>query len=273
MTSMTKWCMTLASGLMMAATTLAAGNPWDLKTPFKEAELVYKVSGTMTGEKQVYLKDYGRTSASYSDTKMSIFGMEQAQKEIVITTPDWVYTFDMVEKQGSKQGNPQKYLIAEYNKLSSADKKLVAQRAEERGISMIAGLNGSIEKNAKKIQGYQCDKVSAMGSTVYTIAGTQLALRTEASIMGVKIKEKIYELKKGRVDSDKFKLPEGITPVYNASADQMMKDHAKSVIADLLSDEAAPSNHSARKAAIEEDNNESDDPAAQMQKMFQMFGN
>ncbi len=49
--------------LLFATSAFALDNPWDTKLPFKNAIIDYKVSGTLNGEKTIYVKDYGRTTA------------------------------------------------------------------------------------------------------------------------------------------------------------------------------------------------------------------
>ncbi len=60
----------------------------------------------MKGTKMLYVKNYGRTTAEYSDTTVKVMGMTQQTKEIVITTPDWEYTIDLIEKIRDKTGQP-----------------------------------------------------------------------------------------------------------------------------------------------------------------------
>lgn len=261
-----------------AHSSLAANNPWEPKLPFKQAEISYKAEGTAKGTSTLYVKDYGRTTAKYTNTEMKIFGMSQKTREVVITTPEWMYTFNLEENTGSKQTNPLKYMQDEYKKLSKADQKKARQRAEEQGVAMVSSMGGTVEKNAKKILGYQCDKTTAMGTTVYTISGTQLPLRVKSNLMGIKIKETATNIKKGSVPSAKFEFPKGIKPIHDTSADNMMKSQAKAMMEGLLSD-GQKSSSSQREQTIKEDSNdesessgEQEEQMKQMQKMFDMFG-
>lgn len=220
--------------LLFATSSFALENPWDKKLPFKSATIDYKVAGTMSGEKTVYVKDYGRTTAEYSNTSMTMFGMTQQQKEIIITTPDWVYSRDMVGNTATKQANPKKFMIREFNSLSRAEKKKVAENAEKFGISAIEGLDGNLRKNATKIMGYKCDQVSLMGTMVYTISGTDLPLKIEGNTMGIKINEVATNIKKGSVPASKFDLASNIQFYHDKQADLMMQAQAEGVIQNLL---------------------------------------
>ncbi|MEA1988645.1 MAG: hypothetical protein U9N57_05475 [Pseudomonadota bacterium] len=92
--------------ILFSSTSIAIDNPWDIKLPFKEATIHFEVKGSMSGTKVLYIKDYGRISAEYSDTSMTMFGMKQQHKEVEITTPDWVYSVDLVHNKSSKKTNP-----------------------------------------------------------------------------------------------------------------------------------------------------------------------
>lgn len=220
--------------LLFATSSFALENPWDKKLPFKSATIDYTVAGTMSGEKTVYIKDYGRTTAEYCNTSMEMFGRTQQQKEIIITTPDWVYTLDMVGNTGIKQANPKKFMIREFNSLSKTEQGKVAENAEKFGISTIEGMDGNLQKNAANIMGYECDKVSLMGTIVYTIAGTDLPLKIEGNTMGIKINQVATQIKKGSVPPSKFGLALNIDFVHDKQADLMMQAQAEDVIHSLL---------------------------------------
>ncbi len=220
--------------LLFATSSFALENPWDKKLPFKSATIDYKVAGTMSGEKTVYIKDYGRTTAEYSNTSMKMFGMTQQQKEIIITTPDWVYSRDMVGNTATRQANPKKFMIREFNRLSKAEQKKVTENAERFGIATIEGMDGKLQKNAAKIMGYKCDKVSLMGTIVYTISGTDLPLKIQGNTMGIKINQVATNIKKGGVAPSKFDLASNIDFVHDKQADLMMQAQAEGVIQSLL---------------------------------------
>lgn len=220
--------------LLFATSAFAVDNPWDTKLPFKSAIIESKISGTMNGVKTLYIKDYGRTRAEYSNTSMKMFGMTQQQKEIIITTPDWVYTINLLDKTGTKQANLKKYMALEFYDLSQSDQKTVVKNAESQGISTIEGMEGTIQKNATKILGYNCDKVTMKGTTLYAINGTDLALKINGDMMGIKINQIANSVKKESAPSAKFNLPSNIIFEHDRQADQMMQDQARTAIQNLL---------------------------------------
>ncbi|PLY00537.1 MAG: hypothetical protein C0622_08805 [Desulfuromonas sp.] len=227
----------LCLALFVAVPALAVDNPWDVRLPFKEATVTYALSGTMKGERAIYVKDYGRTSAEYTTTSMTMMGFTQQQKEAIITTPDWEYTIDLMTATGTKQVNPQKYFIEEFSRLSSSEQKTVVRNAEALGYSTIEGLDGSIEKGVTNILGYQCDRAQMMGMTVYTISGTDFPLKVEGSTMGVKMSEAATGIDKGAPPAEKFVVPTNIRLSHDPEADRMMQEQARMTIQHLLEGE------------------------------------
>lgn len=264
----------------------AEQNPWDVKLPFKSATIAYKSEGSQQGHSTLYIQDYGNKTAKYTQTEMKVFGISQKINDIVITTPDWAYTFDMEEKTGTKTTNPLKYMRAEYNQLSHAEKKKVRRNVGKKGLAMVSSLGGTVEKNAKKILGYQCDKTTAMGITIFTISGSQLPLLTDSNLLGMRIKEAATEIKKGSAPSAKFQLPKGIKVTHDTSSDQVMKEHATSMMQSLLqnqeqtqssnSNTSEPNKNSQKKdehsASGSELSSEEEEQIKQMKSMFKMFG-
>ncbi len=165
--------------------------------------------------------------------------MSQEQKEIIITTPDWVYTINPLENTGAKQANPKKFMIQEFNSLSKSEQKKVVKNAESQGTATIGGMGGDLQKNATKIMGYNCDKVTMAGTALYVISGTDLALKINGSTMGMEINEAVINIKEESGPSSKFELPSNINFEHNIQADQMMQEQAKTVIQQLLGDSSA----------------------------------
>lgn len=254
-------------------TVHALESPWEKKLPLKNATIDYKVTGTQKGKKTVYIKDYGKTTAEYRDTTMTVMGMKQLTNEATITTPDWQYDLDLQSKTGTKITNPQKYLIEEFKKLPKSKQKKVIKNVDEMGLATVEGMEGEFVKNATQILGYKCDKMSMMGATAYTISGTDLLLKSEASIMGMTINEVATKIKKGSVSSSKFKVPSDIRVSYDAESDRIMKENAKMIMESLVSGKAPSPSSMPQRSAENNDQTEDQDTVNQMKEMMQqMFG-
>lgn len=209
----------------------AAGDiPWDLKLPFKEAVVTYELSGMASGQEKLYIKDYGKRTARYRTTSTTVLGMTQTASTVEIVTPEWIYTFDLQEGAGTKSVNPRKLMIEEYRKLSAEERKRVDEHAETTAGAFTGGLQGTIEPNAKAILGYSCDRMTAMGTTVYTIHNSGIALLSESDFMGAKLIYKAIDVDTRETDDSRFSYPDGIVPRPSPEKDQMAAIMARQAI-------------------------------------------
>ncbi len=223
--------------LMLLPASVVAGNksPWETKLPFKAASIHYTISGMENGTEVTYIRDYGREVANYHTAKTSMMGMVMMNETVDITTPDWVYSFDLTNHTGTQQVNPEKYMIEEYHRLSKAEQKQVRENGEKMGVSVAEGFGGNVEQNAEKILGYSCDRAEMMGTVAYSIHGTDIPLRVESNMMGMSMKIEATSVDEGKVADKFFQLPEGIEPRLDPQSDAIARSMAKETI-DMLKD-------------------------------------
>jgi hypothetical protein len=262
---------------MFSVSAFALESPWEKKLPFKSATIYYSMNGSMKGKKTLYVKNYGKNRAEYTDSSMNIFGMVQKQKEIKITTPDWIYTIDLTKGTGRKEANPQKYLNKEFHKLSRSKQKKVIKNSKKMAIDLAKNMSGDVKLKAKKILGYMCDKATLAGITTYSITGTDLVLKSTGNVMGMKIDEQAIKIKKGSAPSSKFKIPKGIKITYDKRSDEMTKQNAKMIIQNLLQGKktlGSSGNYAGgHMGATNADGHQmTPEQQQQMQQMMKMFG-
>lgn len=236
------------SMIFMTPALLHAGdtNPWERKLPFKNATIEYALSGVEKGTETLHIRDYGAERVTFHKTVTNMMGMTMSSETVEFTDPDWVYTYDLRKKKGTKTVNPQKYMIEEYNKLSKAEKKQVLKNSEDFGSGMAKDMGGRVERKAAKILGYECDKVTVMGATVYSIHDTDIALKTESNMMGMTIKIEATRVDTGAVADEVFIHPKGITPVVDNEADAMSRSMARQTMEMLKDPDAAKKQSGAR---------------------------
>ena len=212
-----------------------AGNksPWEMKLPFKNATIEYTISGVENGNEVTYIRKSGQETASYHTTKTNMMGMVIVNETVDITTQEWEYSFDITNHSGTKNVNPEKYMIEEYNKLSGDEKKQVHKNVEQMGTSVAEGLGGKVQQKAEKILGYTCDKADMMGTVAYSIHGTDIPLRVESNLMGMNMKIEATSVKEGKVADKYFQLPAGIEPYLDPQSDAIARSLAKETIAML----------------------------------------
>ncbi|MEA3543736.1 MAG: hypothetical protein U9R69_00785 [Thermodesulfobacteriota bacterium] len=273
---MQKLLFCLAILLLSTPVTAQSSNLWETQLPFKEATISYQMTGVQAGSSTTYVKNFGKTSAIYRDTTITIMGITNRENSLTITTSDWVYDLDLSTRTGSKQVNPEKLFVTEFNNLSAADQKKFTANAEKLGMSTLAGMDGEIEKNAAKILGYNCDKVQMMGVTVYSISDTGLMLKAETDMMGMKFTEVATKIKKGSIPAAKFAVPADIQVSRNPAADEMSITHVKMTIQSILEGELPGARMEQYNPSPEEQDQPQEMPEdmqKQMEQMMKMFGN
>ena len=225
--------------LFAAAQARAEDSPWQRKLPFQQATITYSISGSENGTETLYVKDYGKLRAKKHEGTTNTFGTTNQTAHLEITDPDWLYSFNLANKTGTKSTNPAKFFNEEYNKLSAAEKKNVRQNAEELGMSMAGGMQGKTVPNATKILGYDCDQTTVMGMTVSTIHQTDLILRSEMHVMGMNSSMVATKIDTGAPPNAAFALPPDITPVQNARVDALSQQMAKDMVSTLKEPDGA----------------------------------
>lgn len=222
----------VASSLIMSATLAWADDlPWELKLPFKEAAIHYELTGSEQGKDTLYVKDYGQRRAEHHKATTMLMGMSNPSETIEITDPDWIATYNLIDRTGEKTSNPRKVYQAEYNKFTAAEKKIFEKNAKELGAGMRGALGGAIKQKAEKMLGYDCDVATIGGmSTVYSIHDTDLPLRTEVSVMGMKSANVAVKIDTGPTPDSAFAPPAGIVATFNQEAENMMTSMVQQVM-------------------------------------------
>jgi hypothetical protein len=251
---MRKNCLLAATMIMLFFCSPVRGQdlPWEMKMPFKEATIHYELTGSEQGKKTLYIKDYGQIRATYHKATATIMGMTNKTDSIELVDPDWVYSFDLIERKGEKTTNPRKIYKAEYTKLNAEEKKNFAKNAKELGNNMMGQFDGSVKEKSGKILGYDCDVTTVGGmSTVHLLHGTDIPLRSEVSIMGMNNIESATKIDTSTAIADSvFAPPPGITVTLNQEAEQMMNGTIQQVMNTLKRPDGAKQMQQFRPAAV-----------------------
>ncbi len=221
--------------LLLPGLACANSNPWERKLPFKSATISYVLSGSETGTETLYIREYGKESAKYRKSSISMMGTTTTTDSLEIENPDWLYDFDLTARTGVKTVNPQKYMIEEYQKLSAAEKKQLEANIQAMGLPTSETMGAKIEQKATKILGFDCDKVEMMGTTVYSIHNTGIPLKMEMNMMGMTMKHEATKVDEGSVDGKHFAPPTGIEVTTDPEADTLARSFAQQTIATLKS--------------------------------------
>lgn len=272
-------CVAVVIGFIPQSVFASSELPWEKKFPFKNVTIEYTVSGVETGTETLYIRNKGKERVKYRDTVTKMMGMAVKDTSIEFVTPDVIYTYNLQTGEAIKATNPQKIMIEEFNKLSSADKKKVRKNAEKMGTAFTQGVGGAVQEKAVEILGYDCDKVEAMGGASYILHGTDISLKTEVNMMGMKLITEATSISKGKVDKKLFKHPVGVVAKTDPQSENMARMMGQQAIAALKDPESAKQvlSPAARMQATEQDMTEEDkammERAGEMMKNLQnMFG-
>jgi hypothetical protein len=237
-TRLTLFMLCLLLSFALCTTASAGKNPWDIKLPFKEATIQYSITGSETGSETLSIRDYGKERSRHRKSTAKMMFMTTETDQIEITNPDWVYTIDMKAGTGTKMTNPVKFMIEEYNRLSSKEKDMVNKNVQEMGTSVMQGMQVTVQQNAENILGYSCDLASVAGTTSYSIHGTDITLKSDVSMMGMNFSTVATQINEGSVPGNVFTPPAGIQITHDKEADEAARAMAKSTIDTLKSPDA-----------------------------------
>lgn len=222
-------------GLVMAEKEM----PWSRKLPFESLTVHYALDGMETGTEILYIKDHGKKQATYRTTVTSMMGMKMENKSIEIEDGEWIYSYDLNEQTGTKSRHPSVYMTEEFQKLSAEEQRKVLENSEKMGGDIMSGMGGVIEKKAANMHGFDCDRTSVMGTVILNIHDTEVMLKMESNIMGIKMNQVATAVDKGKVDDKMFMPPAGIEAVFDEEADRMVRQMAQNAIAFLKDPETA----------------------------------
>lgn len=219
--------------------TAGETNPWEVDLPFEKATIEYSLSGLENGKEVLYVRNHGKETATHRTTTMNMMGMTKTTKTMEFMDSEWIYTFDLQEQSGTKGVNPQKYMIEEYNKLTKEEKEQVLLNSENLGASIMSGgMGGKVEKKAAKILGFECDRMTMMGTTVYAIHRVGLPLKTEMNTMGMTMVMEATKIDEGLAPEEFFRHPPNIVPEMDPQADAMARAMARETM-DMMKDPEA----------------------------------
>lgn len=186
----------LAMGSISSVVRADEGLPWEHRTPFREGAIHYEMSGTQQGTEILYIKDFGRFRVKQSQSTMNVLGRTINARTREVTTPEWVFRYDLNERWGEKNSNPARLYQQEYEQLSQGEQKVFATNAAQIGPSLFENAGSIVRSRSGNMLGFICDQVSFGGfSSSCLLHDTDIPLKVEARVMGA-----INQLKAVRID-------------------------------------------------------------------------
>jgi hypothetical protein len=182
----------------------------------KSGYIEYEISGNTTGTKSIWWDDYGAKSRTEENTvnivRMLGITNETRLHTISIIDGDRFWTADLIEQTGETGTIPVWVGEYEYGSLSESERKEFEMEILESFGGRIAG--------QETFMGYECDIIELMGARSWIYKG--VALKTEASMLGISVKEKAVQFdENANVSASRFEPPTGI---QYTSMDEMQRD-------------------------------------------------
>jgi hypothetical protein len=91
--------------LKMIFTSLLFFTTLTANTDLKEGVINYTISGSESGVKTIYFRDYGREQLIYIKTKSKIMRKTDGVEKIIHVTPSWIYEKDLIANKSIKLHN------------------------------------------------------------------------------------------------------------------------------------------------------------------------
>ncbi|MBF0550339.1 MAG: hypothetical protein HQK60_07380, partial [Deltaproteobacteria bacterium] len=216
-----------------------AENPFKQAYPFDTAVLSYVSLGSQKGSSMVYVR--GGLKCKLTNTSGQIMGMDTAVRELEITTPQYIYYIDLKEKKGTRWDNPSRILVEEYEKLTPEEKVQVTEYVKKHGHHLVALLGGGNPKTYDGIlMGRPCLVIDSGNIKSWIWKGTDLALRTEGSVLGLKTVTAATKIDENiDIPSTRFVVPEDVDIQYDKTASQVSRQLAKTMLDNMKNPKAA----------------------------------
>lgn len=171
----------------------------------KSGKLVLELTGSTTGTKTIYFDNYGDKFHEHekSVTEVKMFGITDRTQvdKISIMNGDQFWTIDHIEGKNTKGTLP--YYQSSHQMVENMTEAEQKKMADD----LLKAMGGQKLGN-EKVLGYDCEKMSVMGSYTWIYKG--IALKSETNVMGIVSNEVAIEFEKNpRLASELFEAPRG----------------------------------------------------------------
>ncbi len=171
----------------------------------KSGYVKYKLTGNITGTKELWWDDYGQKTRELEQSKTvtKILGMSRTDEthKLEIINKDNFFAVNYKENKATKGKVPDYSAKSVIENMTEAEQKKLSD-------DVLAGLGGR-RLGTEKVLGYTCDVISVMGAKSWVYKG--VTLKTYVKILGMENNSAAVEFKPNiSVDASKFKEPAGV---------------------------------------------------------------
>jgi len=207
---------------IFTSSLLADKNIFDRGFDFKEGIVHYKISGSESGSKTLYIKDYGKTKVIYTNKKSTFMRKDKSIDNMTYITPKWIYKIDLDKNTATKLPNLKYLLFKKFQDLSIDEKKQVK-------INFKKQFKGKVEK----IAGYECNYKFIDGKNICLEKNSDLVLKTETNILGFHTKSIATSIEKKALDEKIFTLSKNLKIIPSLKKERTLYKKADKIINSL----------------------------------------
>ena len=190
---------------MMILTAIVAHN-YAQTNNFKRYQLEsgiveYEVTGMQNGLIILYFDDYGMREASYENTILEMFGVQQETNTVNYLDGYWQYNVNVTTKTGTKTKNTMLESIVENGNNTDL---------EEVGMEMFVSMGGK-QTGEESFMGKTCEvwTLESMGTTMWIWKG--VPLKTETNMMGILMNRRATMFEENvSIPPEKLNIPDDI---------------------------------------------------------------
>ena len=169
----------------------------------KSGKVVLKLSGSSTGTRTIYFKDYGNMHYEHekSVTVVKILGITDRSEtdRITIINRNQMWTIDNITNKNTKGEVPF------YNSTREMFEDMTEAEQKKFADDFINSLGGE-RVGTERVFGKTCEKIRVMGSNIWLYKG--ISFKMESSILGINIKEEVIEFNENAsISNSQFNAP------------------------------------------------------------------
>ncbi len=208
---------------LFTSSLLADKNIFDKGFDFKEGIVHYEISGSESGSKTLYIKDYGKTKVIYTNKKNNFMRKDRSVDNLTYITSKWIYEIDLSTNTATKLPNIKYLLFEKFQNLSVDEKKRVK-------INLKKQFKGRVEK----IAGYECNYKFIDGKNICLEKNSELVLKTETNILGFHTKSIVTSIEKRALDEKIFTLSKNLKIIPSLKKERIVYKKADKIINSLI---------------------------------------
>ena len=195
-------------------------NPFQPQRPFMTAKISYESSMGPSVRQEEILFIKGNSQASLIVTKADFNGQKQASKQLVVSTPEYIYEVDFTSNTASKMPNPNGLMYEKYQKLSPMQQRNFKRNLEQYQDRMLFGFAPGMQINqlgTETVLDRECVVYEVMGEKIWIWKEAQIPLKHIGQIEKVvtEIMENIM------IEDSQFELPAQIKVTTHPAAASM----------------------------------------------------